>query len=156
MLFVRGFFPFSPEAPKLRFFPCRERNSSVVPPIQTGPAIYDSTVRWELSTIEFVCSRKFLDKYRIQSIQGEATTTTASNRHGQNISTPCTANYNLGWLIDRTQSKVARFLWADLSGTPRTGMPSECHRHRFSICTAQGFQETKNNDQPTLWHGYSG
>nr|ABA96568.1 hypothetical protein LOC_Os12g07360 [Oryza sativa Japonica Group] len=31
--------------------------------------------------------------------------------------------------------------------------PSECHRHRFSICT--GFQETKNDDEPTLWHGYS-
>jgi hypothetical protein len=31
--------------------------------------------------------------------------------------------------------------------------PSECHRHRFSICT--GFQEKKNDDEPTLWHGYS-
>ena len=59
----------------------------------------------------------------------------------------CTTNWwtRCGWSFRtvKIQGKLARFLLANLSETPHTGMPSECHRHQFSICKAPSFQEPK-------------
>ncbi|GJN27312.1 hypothetical protein PR202_gb15326 [Eleusine coracana subsp. coracana] len=42
----------------------------------------------------------------------------------------------------KIQGRQARFLLADLSETPHTGMPLERHRHLFSICKAPSVSET--------------